>query len=50
MKRVAIAPVLLLSGFAREPARTDFERPFARLAIYGCCVGVGLHAVSRLRP
>ena len=46
-----VAPVLLLIGFAHEPARTDFERPFAGPAIYGCFLGVGLHAVSRLsRP
>ena len=45
---LTIAPVLLLIGFAREPQRTDFNRPFAGPAIYACFLGVGLHAVARL--
>jgi hypothetical protein len=45
---IATAPALLVFGFALEPSRTDFERPYARLAIYGCFAGVLLHALSRL--
>ena len=44
---IVIAPLLLLIGFGREAAGTDFERPFARPAIYGCLLGVGLHAIAR---
>ena len=45
---IAVAPVLLLIGFALEPARVDFERPFAGPAIHACFAGVLLQAVSRV--
>lgn len=44
---VLIAPVLFLAGFASEPARTDFERPFAGPAIYGSFAGMLLHLIAK---
>jgi len=38
--------VLLLIGFDREPARTDYERPCAGLAIYGSAAGVLGHLLA----
>jgi hypothetical protein len=46
---ILIAPVMILIGFYTEAARTDFERPFVGLAIYGCFAGVLLHAIGRGR-
>ncbi len=43
---ILAAPVLLLIGFDREPARTDYERPYARMAIYGSAAGVLGHLVA----
>jgi hypothetical protein len=45
---IVVAPVVFLAGFATEPERTDFNRPFAASAIYGCVLGVVLHAISRI--
>jgi hypothetical protein len=44
---ILIAPVMILIGFYREAARTDFERPFVGYAIYGCFAGVLLRAIAR---
>jgi hypothetical protein len=45
---ILIAPLMILIGFYREAARTDFERPFVGYAIYGCFAGVLLHAMARI--
>ena len=45
---IAIAPVLFLIAFAREPLRPDFSRPFAGPGIYACALGGVLLAMSRL--
>lgn len=45
---ILISPVLFLIGFAVEPARTDFERPFAGIGIYGCFAGALLHALAHV--
>lgn len=50
---VAVAPILFLVAFAREPLRDDTHRPYAGPAIYGTVLGVGLLGAShrlRLRP
>ena len=50
---ILIAPVLLLAAFALESPRSDLERPYARLAIYGSGAGVVLHVVAaaiRVKP
>ena len=44
---ILAAPVLLLIGFDREPSRTDYERPYARLAIYGSAAGVLGHLLAQ---
>lgn len=43
---VAVAPLLFLIAFAREPLRGDFHRSFAGPAIYATVLGVGLLAMS----
>ena len=45
---VLLAPPLLLLAFFNEPGLSSFERPYARLAIYGCLLGVVLHTVTRI--
>ena len=44
---IAIAPVLFLIAFAREPLRPNFNRPFAAPGIYACAVGAVMLALSR---
>ena len=44
---IAIAPVLFLIAFTREPLRNDFNRPFASPGIYACAAGVVMLAISR---
>ena len=44
---ILAAPALLLIGFDREPARTDYHRPYARMAIYASAAGVLGHLVAQ---
>ena len=46
---IAIAPVLFLIAFAREPLRNDFNRPFAGPGIYACAFGAVMLAISRMQ-
>ena len=45
---VLLAPPLFLLAFFNEPGLSSFERPYARIAIYGCVLGVALHTVTRI--
>ena len=45
---IAIAPVLFLIAFAREPLRNSFHRSFAVPGIYACAAGVVMLTISRL--
>jgi hypothetical protein len=45
---IVVAPLAFLAGFATEPVRTDFNRPFAAPAIFGCLFGVLLHAIAHV--
>ena len=46
---ILVAPPLFVLAFISEPHRSDFQRPFAGPAIYGCALGAILHAVSAVR-
>ena len=45
---VLLAPPVFLLAFFNEPILSSFERPYARVAIYGCLFGVILHTVTRI--
>lgn len=45
---VLLAPPLLLLAFFNEPGLSSFERPYARVAIYGCLFGVVLHSLTQI--
>ena len=45
---IAVAPVLFVFAFAREPLIANFTRPFAAPAIYGVLLGAMLHAISHV--
>jgi hypothetical protein len=46
---VAVAPLLLATGFLTEPWLSGLDRPYSRPAIYGSLAGLILHAGSRWR-
>ena len=43
---IAVAPVLFLVAFAREPIIVSFHRTVAGPALYGVLLGAILHAIS----
>ena len=45
---IALAPVVFLIAFVREPHTASFSRPYAAPALEGVLFGAVLHAISRV--